>query len=55
MQSQVHYLANPSQAQVVFNKILVRVTDLYEKYVPKSVRFRKNVHLQIQADVILIS
>lgn len=55
MQSQVHYLANPSQTQVVFNKILMKVTNLYEKYVPKSVRFRKNVHLQMQPDVILIS
>ena len=34
---------------------LVKVGELYEKYVPKSIRFRKNVHLQIQPDVILLS
>lgn len=55
MQSQVHYLANPNQTQVIFSKILTKVITLYHRFVPNEVRNRRNIHLQRQSDVVIIA
>ena len=46
MQSQVHYLVNPNQTQVIFSKILTKVITLYQRFVPNEVRNRRNIYLQ---------
>lgn len=55
MQSQQYYLAKPNQTQVIFSKILHKISTLYERFVPSSVRNRRNVHLQKQPDVVIIA
>lgn len=55
MQSHLYYLANPSQTQAVFNQMLQKVSLLYDRYVPDSVKYQRNVHLQIQPDAIIIT
>ncbi|MEQ9763620.1 IS982 family transposase [Streptococcus sp. ZJ151] len=55
MQSQVHYLANASQTQVIFSRILTKVLTLYQHFVPVTIRHRRNVHLQKQSDVVIIA
>jgi len=55
VQSQHYYLANPNQKQVIFSKILLKISTLYERFVPSSVRNRRNVHIQKQPDVVIIA
>lgn len=55
MQSQSYYLAKPTQTQSIFSTVLGKVSALYERFVPSSVRNRRNVHLQKQPDVIIIA
>ncbi|MFZ2714466.1 MAG: hypothetical protein WAX68_05225 [Streptococcus suis] len=55
MQSQQYYFANPNQTQVIFSKILYKISTLYDCFVPSSVRNRRNVHLQKQPDVVIIT
>lgn len=55
MQSQVYYLANPNQTQVIFSKILTQVITLYQHFVPSEIRNRRNIHLQKQPDAALIA
>ncbi|MDU6444861.1 MAG: IS982 family transposase, partial [Streptococcus sp.] len=55
MQSQVHYLVNPNQTQVIFSKILTKVITLYQRFVPNEVRNRRNIYLQKQPSVVMIT
>lgn len=55
MQSQTNYLANPIQTQVIFSEMLKKVSLLYDRFIPDTVRHRRNLHLQKQPDVILIA
>ncbi|MER0123051.1 hypothetical protein ABPH35_05410 [Streptococcus sp. ZJ93] len=55
MQSQVYYLVNPNQIQVIFSRTLTKVITLYNRFVPAKVRHRRNVHLQKQPDTVIIA
>ncbi len=41
MQSQNYYLANLTQTQAIFSKILTKVITLYHRLVPNDIRNRR--------------
>lgn len=55
MQSPLNYTENYASPQSVFTAILEKVTPLYEKYVPKAIKNRRNVALQKQSDPVVIA
>ena len=55
MRSQLHYIESFTDPQTVFAVILEKVTILYETYVPKAIKYRKNSALQKQSDPVIIS
>ncbi|WP_075492138.1 IS982 family transposase [Enterococcus thailandicus] len=55
MRSQLHYIETFTDPQIVFTLILEKVTFLYEKYVPNTIKYRKNIVLQKQSDPVVIS
>jgi Transposase DDE domain. len=55
MQSPLHYTENYTEPQMIYTMILEKVTLLYQKYIPNTIKHRKNVGLQKQSDVVIIS
>jgi hypothetical protein len=55
MQEHFHYTEQKPQLQRLFERIHKEIKLLYERFVPSSIRQRRNIRQQIQPDTVLIT
>lgn len=55
MQSQLQSTKFYPEVQATYHAILEKVKDLYLKFIPDTIRLRRNVNQQKQSDIVILS